>query len=365
MVVHTVLRWLIGMMVGVLVIVTGACSDESREITTNIPPARDTRQPEPEPSAVYDEKKLDLARHAILQLHHFVNDLNFSLVHRLDERMAISNEGDALIFGCRLINKISPPFERDFDASVEELRVHYVKCEPSKLTSQNVIAANMSGQSVHTIVYDKPYPRLGAQDMKLGYPVYIGQRTGPLNIVLNHASGLKTRIARIARLSANRVENNDTESVFRLSGEITDVYSQERADGPKNGRIRIELGDVMVRMSKSTRRVASLKIGSLTLKARPEGIQLSRGARSLSSSASSWQDESIELVIVVPEVLSPDDSACKPIPGKFQIYVGGNLMGALNVADSKIAFEDQDAKEFKLCESEEEVFYTEEFERIF
>jgi len=286
------------------------------------------------------------------------------LAHRLDERMAISNETDALIFGCRLINKISPPFERDFDATVEELRIHYVKCEPSKLQSQNVIAANMNGQSVHTIVYDKPYPRLGAADLKLGYPIYIGQRTGPLNIVLNHASGLKTRIARIARLSANRVENNDTESVFRLSGEITDVYSQEKVDGPKNGRIRIELGDVMVRVAKNSRRVASLKIGSLTLKARPEGIQLSRGARSLSSSTS-WQDENIELVIVVPEVLSPDDSPCKPIAGKFQIYVGGNLMGALNIADSKIAFEDQNATEFKLCESEEEVFYTEEFERIF
>lgn len=364
MVAHTILRWVMGIGVGVLVFIIGACSGDSREEVAAIPPARDTRNPEPAPSAVYDEKKLELARHAILQLNHIVNELNFSMSHRLDERMVISNDVDALIFGCRLVNKISPAFERDFDASVEELRVLYVKCEPSKLTSQNITAASMNGQSVHTIVYDKPYPRLGVPDLKLGYPVYIGQRTGPLNIVLNHNTGLKTRIARISRLSANRVENTDTESVFRLSGEITDVYSQERADGPKNGRIRIEFGDVMVRISKSNRRVISLKIGSLTLKARPEGIQLGGGSIS-NVSASSWQDESIELVIVVPEVLSPEDSACKPIPGKFQIYVGGNVMGALNIADSKIAFEDQDATDFQLCGNEEEVFFNEEFERIF
>ncbi len=360
MVVHKLIRVVIGLAAFVLVFVVGACSDGTHDETTVVPPARDTRTPETQSSAVYDEVKLELARHALLQFHRVVNDLNFTLSHQLDERMAISNESDALIFGCRLINKISPPFKRDFDASVEELRVHYVKCEPNPLTAAGLMAATMSGQSAHTIVYDKPYPRAGAPELKLGYPVYVGQRTGPLNIMLNHASGFQTRIARIARVSANRVEDSETESVFRLSGEITDVYSQERPNGAKNGRVLVELGDVLVRISKHTRRVVSLKIGLFTLKARPEGIQLA----SLWNWRS-WQDESVEIVIVVPEVLSPTESACEPIPGKFQIYVGGNIMGALSVADGKIAFEEQEAADFRLCESEEEVFYNGEFERIF
>lgn len=354
-------RWFIGFLVVIVIFVMGACARHSPREANPIPPARDTRSPDLS-SALYDERKIVFAHHALYQLNHVVNSLNFAMSHRLDERMVISNETDSLVYGCRLINKLSPAFERNFDASVEELRVLYVKCEPEDLNLTHLTSASMNGQSLYTVVYDKLYPRLGAPELTLGYPVYIGQRTGPVNILLNHEAGHKTKLARITRISANRVENTDTEAVYRLSAEITDLYSHDRAgEGSKNGRIQVEIGDVMVRVLKASRKVISLKVGSFSIKARPEGIHLG----SVNSSLTSPLDETIEVVLGVPETLTAVDLPCRPLAGRFHIYVGGNVMGALVVNDAKIAFEAKEAEDFRLCEREDDVIFLDAFEQIF
>lgn len=324
---HSCSVWLVRFGILIAVMLAGACARPTPREVNSIPPARDTRSPEPT-AATYDEKKVILARHALYQLNHVVNNLNLALNHRLEERMVISNETDSLVYGCRLINKLSPAFERNFDASVEELKVLYVKCMPENFEETELTSASMNGQALYTIVYDRPYPRLGAAELTLGYPVYIGQRQGPLNILLSDESGATTKVARITRISANRVENTETESVYRLSAETTDLYSFDKGagEGPKNGRIQVEISDVLVRVLKASRKVLSIKIGSFSVKSKPEGIHLS-------------SDDSVELVLGVSEALTAVDLPCRPLAGRFHVYIGGNVMGSLAVNDAKVSFE--------------------------
>ena len=359
---------LLGGFLVVLGSMLGGCSHnaETRPFAP-LAPALDTRPAEPLNISSLEDRRVQLARHAILQLNHLIEGLNLAMSFRLDERMQISDGSESLVSGCRVVNKIGPGFDRDYDSSVEELRLSYVKCEPERVGSTQMASANLQGQSVFTVVYDKPYPRQSSPSLTLGYPVFVGQRSGPIAVELNHHSGAKTRVTRLARFSANRIESGDSDQVLLLAGEIVDTFNFQGAKGeaPRKGRVQVDLSDVMVRVSKGTRRVESVKVGSFSLNARTESTRTGSTSDGKAKGAPARDVQKTELILSSPAAMAVSKDACEPVAGRFDVEIDGLSAGQMWVKDSRIGFESDEAREFKLCGHEEDVYFLDEFERAF
>ena len=305
------------------------------------------------------ERKSALARYAVMQVNHALEAMNFAVGFKLDERMAISSETEALAYGCRMVRKLSPAYEREFDTAVEELDVAYVKCLSETVPQSSVSSAVLEGRDRFTIVYDKPYPRLGFPDFVLSYPTYVGLRGGPRHVELIGSTGSVGSVERTVQMSANRTQDSELETSFQLEGKSTDRFTLHGAGGvTRESEIIVQFSGVKGVKFKirkdGSRKVVSLSVDMITVSAKNSDGQ-SPGAR----------PSQVELILNGDGNLQMPSRNCASVSGSFAIWQEGHASGVLKVSETEASVGDEKPHSVRLCEQDEDQFFLDELESVF
>jgi len=314
-----------------------ACSKKAESGATQAPSSGDSLRgpadavPIPIESKSFSEKTPELARLAILQISHTLESFEFALSNQVDNRIVMPQESAAinsgqgiLNYGCRTMRKFSPSYERTYDTNVERLRVTYVKCAAEDFATDQATSSSLRGEQQIVIFYDKPYPRVSAPELVLGYATSVEIASAPLVVDFDLKSGAHLKIRRESTMTADRLEDSETSSTYLIKAEITDSFEQfNNGISVRRGKTQIEVDDFRFQVGKSPpRKVIEISGGQLILKITGEKAYDPSQPREFGSGGSNLNNNvpiSYELALSVDGPLGLPPSVCVPPGGIFQV----------------------------------------------
>lgn len=317
-------------------------------------------------SKPFSGKDVELTKLAILQLGHLFRYLDFALDYRLRDRMIMNDDSKPIALGCRNIRKVGPAYERSFDTNVEEIEVDYYKCEPEPVQTAETTSAAIRGRELVTVVYDTPYPRSSEPELTLGYPVFIGVQTSPLETELNLKTGGHLLIRRGIQLSAKRIENTETRAVYLVAMTTNDRFSQDARGGLlREGTLAVSIPEVKITVTKGeSRRISAIDAGRIELSV--SGRRAKKG-KLLGAAGDKTSEESIETAIslVANGALAVPTSICLPAAGSYQMTKKPLAPVEVLVEANQIAVSGFDPVSAELCDEPENIYFHGEFESAY